>query len=95
MLLFTAADPILGNSFVSSNKDYLFARNTGGSERTVTLRSSPDPVFGRLGDLSMIIEPGGVVVFGPITRQGWAQPNGLIYVDAPASDVELLPMTFA
>ncbi len=94
-MLWQAADAVLGNSFVASNKDYLFARNNSGSERTVTLRSVPDPAFGRFGDLSIVIEPNGTAVFGPIGRLGWAQSNGLIYVDAQAADVDLLPMTFA
>jgi hypothetical protein len=95
-LSWQTADPAFGNSWVASNKDYLFVQNTSLTlTLTVTVRSCPEPSWGRLGDMKIVLAPGVFQVSGPIAKLGWMQLDGSIYVDSPAGGIQLLVATFA
>jgi hypothetical protein len=91
-----AADPAFGNYLVATNKDYLFMQNTSLSQTLqVTLLSYPEPNFGRNGNLCAMLPPGTGVLWGPITKLGWMQPDGNIYFYAPSAAVQFLPLVFS
>jgi hypothetical protein len=95
VMLWQASDVALGNSFVASNKDYLFVWNSGGSTFTITLRSVPEQVFSRSGDLTLSLIAGQMDILGPITKAGWMQGDGNIYLDASDASVKVLPVVFS
>ena len=88
-LTMAAADVVNGNQFVSTGRDLLIARNSGGSAYYVTVSSSEDP-YGREGDITQYdVGAGEVAIFGPFKRPGWVQSDGYIYVDAENAAVYL------
>ncbi len=91
-----SSDTLRGNRFAYSSKDYLFVWNSSGSTaRSFTIKSAPEPQFSRLGDFTKTLQPGEFWDFGPITKIGWAQPDGFIYVVADSTDVQFFAATFA
>ena len=91
-----AADPFAGNNFVAGNKDYLFIRNTNLSlPRTATIYSYPEPVYGRVGDVVITVDPGTTVIAYPIPKQGFMQLDGTIWLLGQTAEILFLPLTFS
>jgi hypothetical protein len=85
-----AADTSNFNSFVSTGKELLVARNTHATlAQTVTINSTADS-FGRTGDITAeSIVAGGIHIFGPFAKSYWAQSGGSINCQASDATVKL------
>jgi len=80
-----AADVVNFNSFVSTGKELLVARNTDTNPHTVTINSVADDK-GRTGDITAeSIAAGAIRIYGPFAKSYWAQSGGSI--NCQASDV--------
>lgn len=89
-LSWTAGIPTDALKFAVSNNDLLLVRNTGGTPATVTVRSAPDPLMERRGDiLNASVAAGAVMIFGPFPRVGWEQSDSQIYVECSAAALEI------
>lgn len=87
-LTIAAADVANKNQFVAEGADLIIAHNTGASERSITITSSPDP-YGRSGDIdSEAIAAGAISIYGPLKVAGWIQSDGKIYLEADNAEVE-------
>lgn len=87
-LTLTAADVTNKNQFVASGNDLVIAYNSGAGAATITITSVDDP-FGRREDIAAeSIAAGAYKLFGPFKRQGWAQSDGYIYLEASSVDVK-------
>lgn len=76
----SAASPTF-NYFASTGKELLVATNTDSGPHTITIYSVAD-VFGRLGDITgESIAAGATHIFGPFTKNYWADTDGHINVD--------------
>lgn len=89
ILTMAAADATNKNSFTASNRDVVFAHNTGGSSATVTINSTPDNL-GRLGDVNaQTLLAGEYRVFGPLSKHGWVQSDGAtVHLEASSTAVK-------
>lgn len=85
---YAAGDASLGNQFVAGNNLFLLARNTGGSERTVTIASVACPE-GRTEDVVITIPAGETWQSGIIPKTGFKQADGYVYVTVSHLDVHL------
>lgn len=94
-LVFTAWDATLGNSFPAQGR-ILIVKNTDPlAAHTVTIQSVADDL-GRKQDITVFSIPAlGEVVFGAFQQGGWAQADGLIYVDASDILVEFASIQVA
>jgi hypothetical protein len=87
-LIETAADASNKNQFAASGNDLVIAHNSGGSPYTVTITSVADDE-GRTGDITAYsVAAGGIAFFGPFKRHGWAQADGMIYLEASNASVK-------
>ena len=87
-LIETAADATNKNQFTASGNDLVIAHNTGASPYTVTISSVNDDE-GRTGDITAYsVAAGAIAFFGPFKRHGWAQTNGMIYLEASNASVK-------
>lgn len=85
----TAADVANKNQFRVAGSDLLIVHNTGASQRTFTITSSADPIFGRTKDITAeTIDAGVIKVFGPIHPTGWIQSDGYVYLEANNAEVK-------
>lgn len=83
----TAADITNKEQFVPSGDDLIIAHNTGLSARTITITSVVDERK-RTGDITTYsIAAGGIAVFR-ITKPGWMQTDGRIYIEANNAEVK-------
>ncbi len=83
-----SADPTNKEQFVSTGKELVLARNTGGSPYTVTINSAPDP-YGRTADIASYSVPAGEIhVFGPFPVTGWKQAASS-YITLEASNAAI------
>lgn len=90
---YTAADVANGNSFKSTGKEIVVAKNTDGAvAHTVTISSTADP-YGRTGDVSQSIAANGIYVFGPFPTTGWIQSDGKIYLSGDNAALEFQVIT--
>ncbi|HSY15298.1 MAG TPA: hypothetical protein VK816_04860 [Jatrophihabitantaceae bacterium] len=95
-----AANPFVGNNFTAGNKDYLFIMNTHPSlPRTVIIYSYPEPVFGRVGNVCITVDPfsenNNCVIAYPIPKLGFMQLDGTIWLLGQTEDILFLPLTFS
>lgn len=80
--VYTAADAVNGNSFVSTGRELVLVNNSGGSAYTVTFSSVADSV-NRTGDIATYSVGAGLFsVFGPFAQNGWKQSDGTVLVTA-------------
>lgn len=83
----TAADTTNKEQFTPSGDDLIIAHNTGASARTITITSVVDEKK-RTGDVSAYsIAAGGIALFR-ITKPGWMQTDGKIYIEANNAEVK-------
>lgn len=88
-LAMAAANVSDKNQFAASGNDLVFAHNTGASPATITVSSVADPQLGRTGDIDgFSLGAGEYATFGPLSRSGWQQTDGYIYLEASAADVK-------
>lgn len=84
----TAADVVNGNSFISTGREILIARNSAVGAETFTVGSVVDDK-NRDGDITTYsVGIGEIAAFGPVEIAGWQQADGTVYLDA--SDVGIL-----
>jgi hypothetical protein len=87
-LIETAANATNKEQFVASGNDLIIAHNSGASPYTVTVTSVADDE-GRSGDITVYsIAAGTIAILGPFKRHGWAQTNGMIYLEAENASVK-------
>ena len=87
--VFTAADSVNGNSFVSTGRELLLVHNTGGSAYTVTVSSVADGLA-RTGDITAYSVGAGLFsMLGPFLQPGWQQSDGTVHVTASNAAVTL------
>lgn len=80
-LTFTAADTVNKNQFASSGNDLVIVQNSGASPYTFTLTSVADAQK-RTGDITTYsLAAGEFCVVGPLTKAGWMQADGQIYIE--------------
>jgi hypothetical protein len=89
LLVWTAADVSLLNSFAMSGKDLVLAWNTHATiGYTVTITSAPDPIFGRSKDITTeAIAAGAIRCYGVPQLDGWRQTDGSFYLQASNASV--------
>jgi len=88
-LAMVAANTTNKEQFACSGNDLIFAHNTGASPATITINSVADPQLGRTGDVAAFsLGAGEYAVFGPLSRAGWMQTDGYVYLEASATDVK-------
>jgi Cft2 family RNA processing exonuclease len=69
-----AIDGNNGNEFVASLvRNLVIVSNTTANERSFTINSQPDPIYGRTGNVSVMVPAGAIRVF-PLAYEGWADP---------------------
>lgn len=84
---FTAATASADDTITFGAGDVILAWNSGGSSRTVTIYSAPDPT-GRIDDITAeSIAAGAHRVYGPFKTIGWRQSDGTLKVRASHADV--------
>lgn len=84
----TAADATNKEQVLLTGRELIIAHNTGAGARTVTFTSVAD-ALGRSGDITTYsIGAGEIAVFGPFKREGWAQSNGYLYIEASHAEVK-------
>lgn len=82
VLTMTAIDTVNGNQFKASGNDLVIVRNSGASAYTFTYNSAAEGRFGRKGDITAeSLAAGEVRIYGPATTDGWAQPDGYVYLN--------------
>lgn len=85
----TAADAVNKEQFAATGKDLVIAHNTGASPYTVTITSVADGRTKRTGDIATYsIGAGEYAAFGPFEKLGWAQADGMIYLEASNASVK-------
>lgn len=85
---YTALDAVDGGQWTMTGDDILLVRNTGGTGRTVTLKSTPDS-SGRTGDMSLLVPATtGIACFGRPPLTGWQQSDGRAYIDVTGAGIE-------
>jgi len=87
-LTFTAGDATDGNSVTLTGRYIVYAKNTGGTNQTVLIRSSAD-VHGRFDDKEITVVPGAIARFDGIGSAGFRQADGCLWIDVSSSDIEL------
>lgn len=85
---FTASDTVNGNSVLSTGKELIVARNTGGASYTLTLTSVVD-AFGRLGTITETLAAGAYRAFGPVQVAGWRQAGNVLWLDGSNAAIEI------
>jgi len=89
-LVMTAGDDVDGNEvpFISSRM-FVVARNVHASAPyTVTFTSAPDPISKRSADISAFSMAAGDVIGFFVSRAGWEQVGGLLYLDCEDASIE-------
>jgi hypothetical protein len=81
------ADTVNGNVVKISRGVMLRAHNSGGSTRTITITSQPDPT-GRVANITGFSIAAGAIVIRRFARTGWANANGDLQVTASHADVK-------
>lgn len=88
-LVMAQADTATGNQYVTTGKELVVARNTTTTARTITITSAADAI-GRLGTITAHALAGSAMnIYGPFPDHGWRQSDGMVYVDASATTVEI------
>jgi len=82
----TAGDASNLNQFLMSGGEIISVRNSGGSSRSITIKSATDP-YGRSGDITESIPAGESRVYGPFLAPGWRQSDGYFYLDPGHADL--------
>jgi hypothetical protein len=83
-----AADATDGNVVSLARGILLRAENTGGSPRTITIKSQPDP-YGRVADITAFSIAAGARVVRRFANVGWANTGGDLEIEASHADVRL------
>lgn len=79
-----AGNPGAGLQVNADEDIILLAEVSSGAigNRTITVKSVPEPRFGRSGDLtSGNLSASDFVVIGRLAKVGFAQPDGKVYID--------------
>ena len=86
--VFTAADNVNGNSFVSTGRELLLVENTDAGAQTFTVTSVADSLLrtGDVGPYSMA--SGANALFVVAAQPGWKQTDGTVHVTASAATVK-------
>lgn len=89
---FAAGSAANGNQVPCTGHELLLVINTDSVAHTVTITGVKDP-FGRSGSITTYSVPAfttanKLAVFGPFPSEGFAQPDGKLYIDV--SDVKVL-----
>lgn len=82
----TVADTTDQNAVALSAREVLLLKNTGASPQDVTISSTPDP-YGREGDLVITVPAGEEHALTFLTRDGWMQTDGMLYLDCASVDI--------
>jgi hypothetical protein len=83
---FTAASVADKNQYVAGNGDFIMARNSGASPRTLTVTSVACPE-GRTEDVVLTIPAGETWQTGIIPKTGFKQADGKVYIEADNAEV--------
>lgn len=83
-----------GASFPITERELLLVKNLNVGAQTVTISSVVDG-RNRTGDITTYsLGASEYAVFGPFTREGWAQSTGLLHFAASAADVNFAVIRF-
>jgi hypothetical protein len=88
LLTFTPGDATNGNSVAISGRYIVYATNTGGTNQTFSILTTPDG-SGRLDDKEITVEPGTITRIDGISSTGFRQSDGCFYIDVSSDDIEL------
>lgn len=55
----------------------------------VTIKSVPDPIYGRVGDHEVTLATGEYFLLGEFERSGFVQSDGLLHIDVSTDNVTL------
>ena len=87
-LTFAAGDVANGNSFVSTGREILIARNDDASPKTVTVQSIACS-HGRETDAVKQIAAGAYAIFQMFPTDGFQQSDGKVWIDVDDADLKL------
>lgn len=88
-ILETAADPANKEQFEASGDDLVVVRNSGASPYTVTFTSVVD-TLNRSGDVGPYTLAAGESMSFRFRKQGWAQANNKIYMEASNAAIKYI-----
>lgn len=88
-LTMTAADVANSNEVVATDRQAVFAHNTGAGAATVSVTSTNDPYGRRSHIVTYSIGAGEYAIFGPFRLLGWQQTDGKLYFAASSADIKL------
>lgn len=83
----TANDVGGNNSIVVTSDCLVIAHNTDVGAQTVTITSTADPTFGRVGNVAAQSLAADEIRVFRLTRIGWANSNGLIIVSGSDANI--------
>lgn len=70
-----------------TGREILICRNAGSTTRAITITSVADEM-GRTNDVTHSLGNGAFRVFPFFKRDGWVQPDGMLYFEAAHAEVE-------
>ena len=88
-IVWTAGDPINGNSFIATGKELVLARNTHATAAQTVTVLSVECSHKRLGNVVHELAAGAYAVLGLFPLPGWQQADGKINIDVTDAAVEL------
>lgn len=86
---FAASDPTNGDQFPLTGKEIIIVQNSDAANpHTVTIHSVADP-YRRTGDITNYsIGAGEFAVFPAFPKEGWAQADGMLYLDSDDAQIK-------
>ena len=88
------ADAVDGNEVAAEDSLFILVHNAGASSRTFAVTSQPDPVTGRLGNISVAMAAGERRLFR-LQKNGWAHPTtGRISFSGKHADLKISVLKF-
>lgn len=86
-IAWTAAAAATSFTLPITGKEILLVRNTGGAPASVTIKATADGL-GRAVDAVHSLAAGEVKIFGPFVPLGWAQTDGLLYIEMTTTGLQ-------
>lgn len=83
----TAATPADDEQTALTGREVIIFRNSGASERNVTITSIADSQKNRTGNVSFTLAAGAIKAIGPLGLDGWKQSDGFLYFEADHAEV--------
>ena len=75
-----AADTANKNEFLLTGREILLIKSADVAEQDVIITSVADR-YGRTGDLTVAVDIDAEVALAFLSREGWMQPDGMLYLE--------------